>query len=128
MGFKSNILWVNLVPPVLGFGSNNPFSAWSDLSSPCSAYLVGQDALVYTDGSAPQAYNGEENVDSKADGGVYSNYSSNMDAGDAAWAETGGMDPGSDAYYPVPEGYPEELLTSMDEENPEEEPVLSDVV
>ena len=83
-------------------------------------------------GSKPQTYNGEEpsmwlqqNSDPKADGGVYySNYGSDMDAADAGTATKGGMDSGSDGYYPVPEGYAEELVTSMDEE---EEPVLSDV-
>ena len=120
-------------PFFLGFGSNNPSSAWSDFSGPGSAYPVGQDALVNTYGSAPQEYYGEEpstwsqqNSDSKAYDGAYTNDGSYMGAGDSGWAQKGGMDSGSDSYYPVPEGYPEELVTSMDAEE-EEEPVLSDV-
>ncbi|CAL8383248.1 unnamed protein product [Boreogadus saida] len=33
--------------PVKGFVSNDPSRAWSDFSSPGSAYRVGQDVLVY---------------------------------------------------------------------------------
>ena len=78
-------------------------------------------------GKEPSTWS-QQNSDSKADGGVYSTYGSDMVAGDSGWAD-GGMDFGRDAYYPVPEGYSVELVTSMDEdlENPEEEPVLSDV-
>ncbi|CAL8283576.1 unnamed protein product [Boreogadus saida] len=70
-----------------------------------------------------------QNGDAMADGGVHSNDGSNMDAGDSGWAKDGGTDSGSDdAYYPVPEGYPEKHYTSMEEdtEEEEEEPVLSD--
>ena len=120
----------------LCFGSNNPSPAWSDFSTPGSAYPVGQDASVYTYGRAPKEYFRQEpsawskqNSDAKADGGVYSNEGSDMDAGDSVWAKNGGMDFGSDGYYPVPEGYSEELVPAMEEETPEEEeePVLSDV-
>ncbi|XP_030205835.1 uncharacterized protein LOC115538318 [Gadus morhua] len=128
------------LPVDKGFGSNNPSPEWSDYHSPGSAYPVGQDASVSACGRAPQHHNAEapstcsqHNGDSNADSGVHSNDGSNMDAGDSGWAKNGGMDSGSDdAYYPVPEGYPEKHYTSMDEETPEEdteeeEPVLSDV-
>ncbi|XP_056462103.1 uncharacterized protein LOC130402043 [Gadus chalcogrammus] len=124
------------LPVDKGFGSNNPSPAWSDFSSPRSTYPVGQAGSVYTYGSTPQEYIGrapstwsQQNSDSKADEGVYSNDGSNMDAGDSGWAKSGAMDSGSDAQYPVPEGYPEELVAPMDQEleEPEEEPVLSDV-
>ena len=116
----------------LGYsGLGNPFSAFS---SPDSDYPVGQDASVYPYGGAPQETKEEpttwsqQNSDSKAAGGVYSNVGSNMNGGDSGWAKNGGVDSGSDSYYPVPEGYPEELIPSMDdEEEEEEEPVLSDV-
>ena len=62
-----------------------------------------------------------------SDAKIYSNEGLDMDAGDSVWAKNGGMDSGSDGYYPVPEGYSEELVPSMEEEAPEEEPVLSDV-
>ncbi|XP_059925628.1 uncharacterized protein LOC132470776 isoform X1 [Gadus macrocephalus] len=121
--------------PVKGFGSNNPSPAWSDFSSPGSAYHVGQDILVYIFGRVLKEYYRQEpsawspqNSDAKADGGVHSKYDWDMDAGDSAWSKNGGMDSGSDGYYPVPEGYSEELVPSMEEETPEEEePVLSDV-
>ena len=92
--------------------------------------------MVFPYGRAMQEYYGQEpsawskrNSDAKADGAVYSNEGSDMDAGDSVWAKNGGMDFGSDGYYPVPEGYSEELVPAMEEETPEEEeePVLSDV-
>ena len=112
---------------------DNPFAAWSDFSKPGSAYPeVGNGGMLFASGRAPQVYSGtkpstwsQQNSDSKAAGGVNSNVGSNMNGGDSGWAKNGGVDSGSDSYYPVPEGYPEELIPSMDEE--EEEPVLSDV-
>ncbi|XP_030231281.1 uncharacterized protein LOC115557543 isoform X2 [Gadus morhua] len=114
-----------------------PLKAWSDYSSPGSAYpKAGDGGMVFPYGRAMQEYYGPEpsawskqNSDAKADGGVYSNEGSDMDAGDSVWAKNGGMDSGSDGYYPVPEGYSKELVPSMEEETTEEEeePVLSDV-
>ncbi|XP_059925627.1 uncharacterized protein LOC132470775 [Gadus macrocephalus] len=109
--------------PLKEFGSNDPFPAWSDYSSPGSAYpKAGDGGMVFPYGRAMQE------PYAKADGGVYSNEGSDMDAGDSVWAKNGGMDSGSDGYYPVPEGYSEEQVPSMEVETPEvEEPVLSDV-
>ncbi|CAL8383244.1 unnamed protein product [Boreogadus saida] len=151
--------------PLKEFGSNDPFPAWSDYSSPGSAYpKAGDGGMVFPYGRAMQEYYRQEpsawskqDSDARANGGVYSNEGSDMDAGDSVWAKNGGMDSGSDGYYPVPEGsdvdagdsvwaknggmdsgsdgyypvpegYSEELVPSMEEEAPEEEePVLSDV-
>ncbi|XP_030231284.1 uncharacterized protein LOC115557544 [Gadus morhua] len=126
------LIWISCL---IGGVFSLPVNAWSDFSTPGSAYPVGQDASVYTYGRAPKEYYKQEpsawskqNSDAKADGGFYSNEGSDMDAGDSVWAKNGGMDSGSDGYYPVPEGYSEELVRSMEEETPEEEePVLSDV-
>ncbi|CAL8383232.1 unnamed protein product [Boreogadus saida] len=122
--------------PLKEFGSNDPFTAWSDYSTPGSAYpKAGDGGIGFPYGGAvlegysqePSAWS-KQDSDAKANGGVYSNEGSDMDAGDSVWAKNGGMDSGSDGYYPVPEGYSEELVPSMEEEAPEEEePVLSDV-
>ncbi|XP_059925629.1 uncharacterized protein LOC132470776 isoform X2 [Gadus macrocephalus] len=98
------LIWISCL---IGGVFSLPVNAWSDFSNPGSAYPVGQDASVYTYGRAPKEYYKQE---------------------PSAWSKNGGMDSGSDGYYPVPEGYSEELVPSMEEETPEEEePVLSDV-
>ncbi|XP_030231276.1 uncharacterized protein LOC115557538 [Gadus morhua] len=105
--------------PVKGFGSNNPSPAWSDFSSPGSAYHVGQDFLGYIFGRVLKEYYRQEppawspqNSDAKADGGVHSNYDWDMDIGDSG--EDGGMHPGSYDYHHVHEGHAE-LVPAMEE-------------
>ncbi|KAJ3602866.1 hypothetical protein NHX12_030611 [Muraenolepis orangiensis] len=114
--------------PFKGFGSNNPSPALGDFSGP------GEDALVYTSGRKSQDYTGpstwsQQSSDQNAEQGGNSQDGSETDAGDSGWANNGGLNTGSEAYYPIaydPQGNSEDLLTSTDEDL-EEEPVLSDV-
>ncbi|KAG7255145.1 hypothetical protein CRUP_013981 [Coryphaenoides rupestris] len=111
-------------------------------SGPGSAHPeVRGDALVFSSGSTSQGDSGgtwpstlsRQNRDPNSEGGVYSKGDSYSDAGDSGWVTNGGVDTGTDSYYPAPsggDGMFDELLPSTDEdqeEEEEEEPVLSNV-